>query len=93
MTKTPDEFTRDLMAFVNEAEVWSPYRAMARNVFLAYPTRALTVEQIDAVAQAIEGLPKDASLQDALTFLVKRKALRSRREGGRRFYEVNWERE
>jgi hypothetical protein len=90
MTKTPAELTRELMAFVNEAEAWSPYRAMARNVFMAYPALALTLEQINGVARAIEGLPKDASLQDALTFLVKRKALRSRKKDGRRLYEVNY---
>lgn len=88
--KSPAELTRELMAFVNEAEVWSPYRAMARNVFLAYPTLALTQEQIEGVARVIEGLPKDASLQDALTFLVKRKALRSYRKDGKRLYEVNY---
>jgi hypothetical protein len=69
---------------------WSPYRQMTANVFNAYYTRALTVEQIDGVARAIDGLPQDSSLQDALSFFVRKKVLRSRTERGKRFYEVNY---
>lgn len=80
-----------LLAFVNNAECWSPYRAMARNVFLHYPNLALSIEQIEGVARAIDGLPQDASLKDALTFLVRRKALRTRKgQNGKRLYEVNF---
>lgn len=70
---------------------WSPYRQMVANVFNAHSTLALSVEQINQVANALYGLPKEASLQDALTFYVRAKVLRRRRaHGGRNLYEVNF---
>lgn len=69
---------------------WSPYRQMVANVFTAYFTRALSLDSVEGVARAIEGLPLDAGLEDAVRFFVRRKVLRSRQANGRRVYEVNF---
>ena len=80
--------TADLFNTVTKDEAkWSPYRQMVSNVFNAYPIRAFTLEQINGIARAAEGLPADASLQDALSFYVRHKVLRRR---DRKFYEVNF---
>jgi hypothetical protein len=72
------------------ADKWSPYRQMAVNVFNAFPTLALGVEQVDGVARAVYGLPADGSLKDALSFLVRNKQLRRRRsDNGTSLYEIN----
>jgi hypothetical protein len=80
----------DIFAFVNREANWSSYRAMVRNVFQAFPTMALTQDQIETIARTVYGLPADASLSDALAFLVKSKALRTRKSQGKRFYEINF---
>jgi hypothetical protein len=79
-------------AITSDDTKWSPYRQMVANVFNAYPTRALTLEQIEAIARAVECLPGDASLKDAVSFYVRHKVLRSRANNnkGSRLYEVNY---
>jgi hypothetical protein len=47
----------DIFAFVNREANWSPYRAMVRNVFQAFPTMALTQNQIETIARTVYGLP------------------------------------
>lgn len=86
------ETTRQLFhGILGQAEKWSPYRQMVANVFEAYSTRALGVEQVNLIARAVECLPQDATLQDALTFYVRQKVLRARRsDSGERLYEVNF---
>lgn len=69
---------------------WSPHRQMVSNVFNAFPTRALTREQITLVAQAVEALPQDADLTPTLAYYVRKGVLRTRSSWGKKFYEVNF---
>ncbi len=86
-----DAQTKALFDRITKDETkWSPYRQMVANVFNAFPTLALEVKNIEMVAQATQGLPEDGSLQDALSFYVRHKVLRTRRNGGRKLYEVNY---
>ena len=85
------EKSRELFQSVlSQDDKWSPYRQMTANVFNAYSSRALRLDQIEGVARIVEGLPADASLEDAVRFFVRAKVLRSRRDNGGRLYEVNF---
>ena len=79
----------------NHDKTWSPSRQMVSNVFNAYPNRALTAKQVTLVCKAVECLAdvpeNDQYVQDALTFFVRQKVLRSRLgDNGQRLYEVNF---
>ena len=86
-TKTAELFAK----ITRDDTKWSPYRQMVANVFNAFHTRAFSVEQVELIARAVDGLPEASSLQDALSFYVRHKVLRTRRgSGGKKLYEVNF---
>lgn len=89
---THETTTRQLFDRITKDETkWSPNRQMVANVFNAFPTLALPVDSVNLIARGACGLPEGETLQDALSFYVRHKVLRTRSNGSRaKLYEVNY---
>jgi hypothetical protein len=59
------------------------------NVFECQWSSSLSVEKVIAIAEAIYGIT-NMDVQSVLTAMCRKKILRSRMYGGKRFYEVNY---
>lgn len=70
---------------------WTSAKAAVANTFKAMWTASLPADKVHAVTVAMSSIAfEEASVQKALTALVRAKVLRSHRHSGRTFYEVNY---
>lgn len=69
---------------------WSQARQLVAMVWRACWSQSLTVEQINETAKALGNLTSTPDLQDMLTFLNRKRILRTYRKQGRKLYEVNY---
>lgn len=76
---------------VVQAADWSPSQAVVANVFRACWSSALPADRVTEIGNALTGGRYQVdTIQNALTKLVRKKALRSYNKGGKRYYEVNY---
>lgn len=84
---------RTILEDAREAS-WSPTRASICNVFRAMWANALTSDEVIAISLAMgPQYTKEAyrpAVRKELTRMVRAGHLRSRKEGSRRLYEVNY---
>jgi len=69
---------------------WDQDIQVALMVFNACWSQAHTIEQINRIGGALASLQGDADLQATVTAMVRGKLLRTRRQGGKKFYELNY---
>lgn len=69
---------------------WTPTGACLAQVWKACYIKAMTVEQVNAVAIALCSLQQGADFQAELTKWARAKILRSYVKQGRKLYEVNY---
>lgn len=79
----------ELLATHLRSDNWTSRKAAIANVFRAMWHASLEVERVNAIANAM-GNTTGIDFQPELTQLVKAKVLRSRVQGGKRLYEVNY---
>jgi len=63
---------------------------MVKTVFAACSSYAFTEERIAAIASAIHAFAEPYPVKEALAVLVRRKILRTRKNQGRKLYELNY---
>ncbi len=86
-TKTEAVFSAHRTA---RGDDWTSGEQTVKNIFIAFPSYSLTVEQIDGIAHLIYAMSKEATLGVVLQRLTRNGVLRSHKERGVKIYEVNY---